>query len=86
VKPVRLSNHAQGYKARRGFTTAEVTAAIRHGRWEPAESGTRRWQASFEFPFNALWNGVFYATKRVRPIFVEENVEIVVITVYTYYY
>ena len=32
------------------------------------------------------WNGVFYATKRVRPIFVEEVAEIVVVTVYTYFF
>ena len=32
------------------------------------------------------WNGKFYATKRVRPIFVDEPEEIVVITVYTYFF
>ena len=31
------------------------------------------------------WNGKVYATKQVRPVFVEEAGEIVVITVYTYY-
>ncbi len=30
--------------------------------------------------------GKFYHTKRVRPIFVEEELEIVVVTVYTYFY
>jgi len=34
-----------------------------------------------EFPFNAVWNGKHYATKRVRPIFVETDVETVVVTV-----
>jgi len=29
---------------------------------------------------------VYYATKRVRPIFVEETTEIVVVTAYTYYF
>ncbi|MGO9269362.1 MAG: hypothetical protein ACLQOO_03725 [Terriglobia bacterium] len=28
------------------------------------------------------WNGKVYATKRVRPIFVEEAAEILVVTVY----
>jgi len=37
------------------------------------------------FPFNGEWNRKIYATKRVRPIFVEEANEIVVVTVYTYY-
>ena len=31
-----------------------------------------------------LWNGKSYATKQVRPIFVEESIEIVVVTVYVY--
>jgi len=39
-----------------------------------------------EFPFHAVWNGKYYQTKRVRPIFVEEELEIVVVTVYTYFY
>ena len=30
--------------------------------------------------------GVVYGTKRVRPIFVEESDELVVVTVYTYYF
>jgi len=37
------------------------------------------------FPFNREWNKRLYATKEVRPIFVEEADEIVVVTVYTYY-
>ena len=37
------------------------------------------------FAFGHEWNGKEYQTKQVRPIFVEEADEIVVITVYTYY-
>ena len=36
--------------------------------------------------FNAIWNGKRYASKQVRPIFVEEDVEIIVVTVYVYYF
>jgi len=39
-----------------------------------------------DFPYNQVWNGKRYATKQVRPGFVEEPEEIVVITVYTYYF
>ena len=39
-----------------------------------------------DFLYNQVWNGKQYATKQVRPIFVEEVEEIVVITVYTYYF
>ena len=38
-----------------------------------------------DFPFGRKWNGKFYETKQVRPVFVEEEMEIVVVTVYTYY-
>jgi len=83
-KPIRLSAHAQGYRTRRGFTEAEVTEAIRTGPWRPAQGG--RLEAAKDFPYNDHWNGTFYATKRVRPVFVEEPDEIVVVTVYTYYF
>ena len=84
TKPIRLSNHARGYLARRGFTEAEVAEAIRQGRWWPTHQG--RWETSWEFTYNSDWNGTYYATKRVRPIFVEGATEIVVITVYTYFF
>jgi hypothetical protein len=42
--------------------------------------------ATEEFPFNATWNRREYATKQIRPIFVEEPDEIVVVTVYVYYF
>jgi len=84
MKAVRLSAHAMGYVNRRGFTVAEVKEAIRSSPWENAELG--RLEARKEFPFNDHWNGRWYAVKQVRPVFVEEPNEIVVITVYTYYY
>jgi len=31
------------------------------------------------------WHGIVYATKQIRPIFVDEPEEIVVVTVYVYY-
>jgi hypothetical protein len=37
------------------------------------------------FRFGREWNGKPYATKQVRPIFVDEANEIVVVTVYTYF-
>ncbi len=43
-------------------------------------------ETSKEFDFNDYWNGRFYTKKAVRPVFVEEEGEIVVITVYVYYY
>ncbi len=83
-KPIRLSSHASGYLTRRGFTVSEVVGAIRTGNWEPVRND--RLETSMDFPYGRLWNGTTYSTKRVRPIFVDEAEEIVVITVYTYYY
>lgn len=84
MKPIRLSAHATGYITKRGFTVAEVESTIRSSSWEPAD--LERWQCRKDFPFNQVWNGKVYGSKQVRPVFVEESTEIVVITVYTYYF
>jgi hypothetical protein len=84
MKPIRLSKHALGYTAGRGFTVAEVEEAIRTCPWGAAELG--RLDCRKEFACGGEWNGRTYATKQVRPVFVDEPEEIVVITVYTYYF
>ena len=62
----------------------EVVTAVREGRWRQADRG--RFEAAGEFVYNGDWNGTQYSMKRVRPIFAERADEIVVVTVYTYYY
>ena len=84
MKPIRLSAHARGYLLPRGFTAAEVEESIRTSAWQPAELG--RLECRKDFPYARDWNGTFYATKQVRPVFVDEAAEIVVVTVYTYYF
>jgi hypothetical protein len=84
MKPIRLSAHALGYLQKRGFTVAEVEEAVCTRPWKPSELG--RSECRKDFPHNAEWNGKVYATKQVRPIFAEEPTEIVVVTVYTYYF
>lgn len=86
MKQIRLSNHALRYAEKRGFTVDEVEEAIQKTPWKPAEYGDGRMQCSKEFTFEQIWNGKPYNLKQVRPIFVEEENEIVVVTVYTYYY
>ena len=83
-KRIRLTGHALQQLGFRGTNEAEVTEAIRTARWGRAELG--RIDCRKDFPFNAIWNGVHYATKQVRPIFVDEPDEIVVVTVYVYYF
>lgn len=82
-KPIRLSAHATGYIATRGFTPDEVTDAIRFSPWKPAE--LNKLECSKVFPFTGLWHARAYSSKTVRPIFVDDPGEIVVVTVYTYY-
>jgi len=69
---------------KRGFTFTEVEEAIRNSLWNAAELG--RLDCRKDFRYDKDWNGKVYSTKQVRPVFVEEAGEIVVITVYTYYF
>lgn len=52
-------------------------------RWSPAEKG--RLTCAMTFNFEAGHYGRYYRSKDVVPIFVEEEEEIVVITVYTFF-
>jgi hypothetical protein len=83
-KPIGLSGHARQLLSFRGATEAEVADAIRTAPWHPAEGG--RIECRKDFIFDAVWNDRYYATKQVRPVFVEEPNEIVVVTVYVYYF
>jgi hypothetical protein len=67
----------------RGATEEEVVEAIRQAEWQPAERG--RLDCRREFSFGQDWNGRHYSSKQVRPLFVDEPAEIVVVTVYVYY-
>ncbi len=84
MKPVRLSTHARDRAEQRGATEEDVVAAVSEGQWGPADRG--RLEAEKAFPYDAEWNGKRYKIKRVRPIFVEEDETIVVVTVYVYYH
>ena len=79
-----LSEHARSYIPIRGYEVSEVEQAIKEAEWLPTERN--RLDARKDFPFSALWNGKFYETKQVRPIFVVEGDTITVVTVYTYYF
>ena len=61
-----------------------MAETIQSSEWSRAELG--RMECRKQFDYDAEWNGRRYATKQVRPIFVEEEDEIVVVTVYVYYF
>jgi hypothetical protein len=84
VKPIRLTKHAREQCAERGATEAEVVEAIRNGAREPAKNGREMFR--FNFSFGRQWNNNHYAIKQVAPVVKDEANEIVVITVYTFYF
>src|SRR3989338_8582163 len=61
-----------------------VCLIIRTCRWEKAELD--RLQCQKNFVFNKIWNDNQYKTRQIKPIFKEEPDEIVVVTVYVYYF
>ena len=84
MKPIRLSGHTKDQLFFRGVTEAEIIETIRTSSWEPAELG--RLECKKDFFYDNEWNKRYYRTKQVRPIFVEEDEEIVVVTAYTYFF
>lgn len=84
MKPINFSRHAKEQLTFRGTTEPEIIESISTCPWEPAELG--RLQCKKDFAYENIWNKKYYKTKQVKPIFVEEETEIVVITIYTYYF
>ena len=82
-KAIILSQHAKQQLEYRGATEAEIVEALQTSKWMPAELG--RLECKKDFVYNKTWNSKHYKIKQVRPIFVEENDKVIVVTVYTYY-
>jgi hypothetical protein len=82
--PIRISDHAQEQALERGATSEEILHAIRTGEWEPAKNN--RLQSRSNFQFNQDWNGKPYRIKQVMAVFKELETEIIVVTVYTFYF
>ena len=84
MKPIRLTTHALEQLAERGATDDEVKKAIEKGVREPAKRG--RFMYRLNFQYNSEWQGKFFAIKQVAPVVVEAQNEMVVVTVYTFYF
>lgn len=84
MKPIRLTKLAHEQASERGASEAEVREAIRKGSHEPAKKG--RQMCRYNFAFARSWQGKLYPIKQVAPVIKEEAKEIVVITVYTFYF
>ena len=84
MKPIRMTKHASEQAADRGATADEIREAIERGVREPAKRG--RWLYRHNVQYGALWRGEHYAIKQVAPVVAEEDDELVVVTVYTFYF
>lgn len=84
VKPIRFSRHARDQFVDRGAREDEVRDAIRTGELLPAKKGRHAFRKNFAF--DAVWKGRRYDSKQVMPVVVEEAGEIVVVTVYVFFF
>jgi hypothetical protein len=84
MKPIRLTKHALEQCKERGATEGEVKQAIEQGTREAAKRG--REICRINLSYGKMWQGKFYPIKQVAPVIKEESDEIVVITVYTFYF
>lgn len=83
-KPVVFTRHARDRCTQRGTTEADVIAAIRGGKRQPAQRGL--WLYRLNLEYQREWAGVWYAVQQVAPVVEELAERYVVVTVYTYYF
>ncbi|MFC2131663.1 DUF4258 domain-containing protein [Bacteroidota bacterium] len=81
---IRFTKHAIERIKKRGSSESEVIEAIESCNKEPAKDN--KIMCRLNIPYNSDWMGSFYPIKQVAPVIVEENNEIIVITVYTFYF
>lgn len=84
MSTIRFSAHALDQLADRGATKEQVEESIRSGESLPAKKGRLAFRKNFTY--TSEWKGRFYATKQVMPIVVQEGADMVVITVYVFYF
>jgi len=83
-KTTSFTKHALEQMKERGATRDEVEFAILKGKKERAKGN--RIMHRLTLPFNKTWTDKHYTWKQVVPITAEEENEIVVVTVLTFYF
>jgi hypothetical protein len=101
MKQIRLSQHAREQIKYHGVLEEEVQIAINTSSWSRILENRYEckmivnfngiWRGDYKgcdyyVTKQIRWRGKYYLNKQVRPIFAEELNEIVVITVYSYYF
>ena len=84
MKPIRFTAHAIEQCAERGASEGEVRETIEWGLREPAKGGRFMYRHNFEY--RAKRHGEYYAIKPVAPVVAEAENEIVVVTVYRFFF
>ncbi len=84
MKTIVFSQHALDQLCDRGASKEEVKLAIQAGEETPAKKGRRAFRKNFHF--GSKWKDKQYEVKQVMPIVVDEAEEIVVVTVYVFYF
>jgi len=79
----KLIEHAKERAIERGATEDEIQMVLSSGNEVQAKKGRKSKEMVFEY--GRQWLGKTYSQKKVRAIYVEENGEIIVITVKVYY-
>ena len=83
-KIVRLTTHAREQARERGASETEAREAGSKGSREPAKHG--RELCRYNFAYGRIWQGRIYPVKQVVPVIKEDANEILVITVYTFFF
>lgn len=84
MKPIVFTFHARQRMKDRGTDEEHIIEAIRGGEQEPTRSG--RVMCRLNLEFKREWDGVYYPIQQVAPVIVEEDEQIVVVTVYTFHF
>ncbi len=83
-KEIVFTKHSIESMRKRGVSEEQVKMAVSKAPWQPAKWD--RFECALEFQYNKEWNGKFYRTKQVVPVFAEEKTKIIIITVYAFYF
>lgn len=84
MKEITFSQHALDQMVKRGVDISEVEATIKYGEMVPAKEGRLAFRKNFTF--ESEWKDKYYEIKQVMPVVVEEDDQIIVITVYSFYF
>ena len=81
---ITFSHHSLEQLSDRGTTQEEVVETVQNGEQVPAKKGRLAFKKNF--PFENVWRGRYYPIKQVMPIAVRERDEVIIVTVYVFFF